>query len=93
MDYNKVINLGQVPNVPLMCLSSELSDRSEPHDHIYSSGQHGTAADVAPAGSRGVPGGDAAGWVPGGWYTGYWPEAGFEAYLMNIRVKLVHTAV
>ena len=32
---------------------------------------------------EGVPGVVQPGWVPGGWYTGYYPAVIFEAYLMN----------
>ena len=44
-------------------------------------------------GGQGCTRGGAVGWVPEGCYTGYQPEAEIEAYLMNIEVRTVHTAV
>ena len=70
MDINKVINLGQLLYVPLICLSSELVDGLEPHDHI--------GYDLRPDHDRamrcrmgGVYPGWWAGWVAGRGYTGY----------------------
>ena len=82
-----VITLGKPVNVPLMCLSSELLDRLEPHDHIYS-GDTATARTGSHAGDGsgqwgGVPG-VVAGGVPGGWYTGYYPPHDPEAGLTLI---------
>ena len=41
----------------------------------------------------GVPGVVQLGGVPGGYYTGYTQPVDFEAYLMNIRLRSVDTAV
>ena len=70
--------------MPLIGPSSELSYRLEPHD-IF------TGSDVAGVDVLGVLGrggctrGGLAGWVPGEYYTGYYPEAGFMAYFRNIK--------
>ena len=50
------------------------------------------AADVAPA-VVGVPGVEHAGWVPEEGYTGTNPAGQIEAYLWNIRLDSVDTAV
>ena len=85
-----VINLGQLPNVPLIWPPSELGDGFEPHDTIYlgdrprgdSTHEHGV-----PVGGRGVPGvvqeaGYREGAIPGT-QPGQ-PAGQIEAYLWNI---------
>ena len=69
-DINKVINLGHMLNVPLIRLSSELVDRSEPHGLISLSGTAVSGTADARHGRRGVPGVARLGGYREG-YTGY----------------------
>ena len=92
MDINKVITLGHMVRQPLIRLSSELVDRLEPHGHKPQ--YVGAGVGTGSAGRWGgvYPGGaDRVGTREG--YTGYPAEASFDAYLMNLVVYLVHTAV
>ena len=83
-----VITLGQPGNVPLIRSPSELFDRLEPHDHIYSAvrtrehlrGSHG-AAGVYPGWCR------LGGWE--GLYRVLTSQGQIEAYLWNIENKPV----
>ena len=75
-----------------MWSGSELSDGSEPHDHIYTAGHPCAPPSMKPLVGRGVPGVAAAGWY---WEVLYRVPslAGFEAYLMNYEIKPGQTAV
>ena len=79
MDLNKVINLGHNGEQPLMCWPSELSDGFEPHGQFTPRVRHALHADSVP-GVAGCTRVAAAGWVPGGYYTGYYPATRFKAY-------------
>ena len=78
-----VISLGHTRNVPLMCPGSELSYRYEPTT-IFSPAYSQCTASVDGRGGSGVPGVAAAGGVPGGDYTGYYPPTDSEAGLTLI---------
>ena len=69
-----VIILGHTVNVPLMWSPSELIDGLEPHALFLLAVAPRTAVREYTAGGdagRRCTRGGAAGWVPGGWYTGY----------------------
>ena len=79
---NSVITLGHSPKTATNPSLSELSDGLEPHGHI----EHrwlGTRDVHVRWGREGGTRGGAEGGYMGGCYTGYPPEAIFEAYLMN----------
>ena len=92
MDIYSVIGLGHTRNVPLIGRSSELVDGLEPHDQFLPGV---LTARVDDDGGRveGCTRGGGSRVGTGGYYTGYPAEAGFEAYLMNLVLRLVHTAV
>ena len=71
MDIFKVIYLGHKAKQPLIGLPSELADGLEPHGLFGSSLAPVPTADSAVAGRGCTRGGAVAGWVPGGYYTGY----------------------
>ena len=83
MDPGSVITLGHKANQPLMYPSGELTDGSEPHDHICSAGHPCAPPSMKPLGGRGVPGvGQLGGyWV--GLYRVLPSRSIIKAYLMN----------
>ena len=80
-------------NVPLIGASSELGYRSEPHGMILLTAACRTVYPAAVRHGEVYPGWCEAGGYWRGTIPGTNPEARLRAYLMNIRVLLVHTAV
>ena len=82
-----LITLGQLPNVPLMWSPSELLDGLEPHGIFYSgymAVRQLSMPGPAVGGEEVYPGWCGSGWVPGGYYTGYYPPTDPEAGLTLI---------
>ena len=69
--------------MPLMCPASELADRLEPHDMIYSWSWHRAAALTSWEVGRGVPGVAEAGGYWEGTIPGTKPEARLRLDLTN----------
>ena len=92
MDINSVITVGHIRNLALIRWASELLDGLEPTACSDSPRVASPVFSMERWGREVYPGGGAAGYL-GGWYTGYYPAAGFEAYLMNIKVNSSQTAV
>ena len=91
-----VINLGQLSHVPLIRAPSELADGYEPHDHVLLPGMDGAGMDDAVVSVEVYPGWLRQVGTREGLYRvlpTYPAEASFDAYLMNYRLKSVHTAV
>ena len=90
--YLSVIYLGHKAKQPLIEAGSELSDGLEPHGQFDHAVVQGPLPPVLPGGEGCTRGG--AGWV-GAWegIPGTSSQGLIEAYLRNINLRLVHTAV
>ena len=84
MDNLSVIILGHTQQQPLIRPSSELSYRSEPHDHILSAVMTGVREYWCTWAGSGVPGVVQTGGYMEGCIPGTQPRSIIQAYLMNI---------